>query len=154
LGKRFASAAQETLVALTRLRELIDRYPLRGSRADGTRRTCSTCLAGRRGPDPIGTRIAEFLGFSTILTSVGQCIRVHWTTTWSPRWCSSRRTVVDGAHIRLMAGHELVTRFRAGQVGSSAMPHKMNTRSLRAVNGLQVVLRGYASMAAELAGAQ
>src|ERR1700751_999628 len=30
LGKRFASAAQETLLALTRLRELIDRYPLRG----------------------------------------------------------------------------------------------------------------------------
>ncbi|MDT0406978.1 lyase family protein, partial [Streptomyces edwardsiae] len=30
LGKRFASAAEETLVALTRLRELIDRYPLRG----------------------------------------------------------------------------------------------------------------------------
>ena len=30
LGKRFASAAQELLVALNRLRELIDRYPLRG----------------------------------------------------------------------------------------------------------------------------
>ena len=34
------------------------------------------------------------------------------------------------------------------------MPHKMNTRSCERVNGLQVVLRGYASMAAELAGAQ
>ncbi|SHW88978.1 adenylosuccinate lyase [Mycobacteroides abscessus subsp. abscessus] len=30
LGKRFASAADETLLALTRLRELLDRYPLRG----------------------------------------------------------------------------------------------------------------------------
>ena len=30
LGKRFASAADELLVALTRLRQLIDRYPLRG----------------------------------------------------------------------------------------------------------------------------
>jgi len=57
--------------------------------------------------------------------------------------------------IRLMAGHELVTEgFAEGQVGSSAMPHKMNTRSCERVNGLQVVLRGYASMAAELAGAQ
>ena len=57
--------------------------------------------------------------------------------------------------IRLMAGHELVTEgFAPGQVGSSAMPHKMNTRSCERVNGLQVVLRGYASMAAELAGAQ
>ena len=32
--------------------------------------------------------------------------------------------------IRLMAGQELVTEgFKPGQVGSSAMPHKMNTRS-------------------------
>jgi adenylosuccinate lyase len=57
--------------------------------------------------------------------------------------------------IRLMAGHELVTEgFAPGQVGSSAMPHKMNTRSCERVNGLQVVLRGFASMTAELAGAQ
>lgn len=59
--------------------------------------------------------------------------------------------------VRLMAGHELVTEggFAPGQVGSSAMPpHKMNTRSCERVNGLQVILRGYASMAAELAGAQ
>src|SRR5207344_459120 len=57
--------------------------------------------------------------------------------------------------IRLMAGQELVTEgFRAGQVGSSAMPHKMNTRSCERVNGLAVVLRGYLSMVGELAGAQ
>jgi adenylosuccinate lyase len=57
--------------------------------------------------------------------------------------------------IRLMAGHELVTEgFQAGQVGSSAMPHKMNTRSCERVNGLAMVLRGYASMVAELAGSQ
>jgi adenylosuccinate lyase len=34
------------------------------------------------------------------------------------------------------------------------MPHKMNTRSCERVNGLAVVLRGYASMAGELSGAQ
>jgi adenylosuccinate lyase len=57
--------------------------------------------------------------------------------------------------IRLMAGQELVTEgFQAGQVGSSAMPHKMNTRSCERVNGLAVVLRGYASMVGELAGNQ
>ncbi len=57
--------------------------------------------------------------------------------------------------IRLMAGQELVTEgFKEGQVGSSAMPHKMNTRSCERVNGLMVVLRGYASMAGELAGNQ
>ena len=54
-----------------------------------------------------------------------------------------------------MAGHELVTEgFQPGQVGSSAMPHKMNTRSCERVNGLAVVLRGYLSMVGELAGDQ
>ncbi|NEE56593.1 adenylosuccinate lyase, partial [Streptomyces sp. SID8455] len=44
--------------------------------------------------------------------------------------------------------------FKPGQVGSSAMPHKMNTRSCERVNGLMVILRGYASMTGELAGDQ
>src|SRR4029079_11276526 len=57
--------------------------------------------------------------------------------------------------IRLMAGHELVTEgFRPGQVGSSAMPHKMSTRSAERINGFRVILRGCASMTAELAGDQ
>jgi adenylosuccinate lyase len=57
--------------------------------------------------------------------------------------------------IRLMVGQELVTEgFKPGQVGSSAMPHKMNTRSSERVNGLAVVVRGYLSMVGELAGDQ
>jgi adenylosuccinate lyase len=52
-----------------------------------------------------------------------------------------------------MAGHELVTEgFVPGQVGSSAMPHKMNSRSCERVNGLLHVLRGHLTMAAGLAG--
>jgi len=57
--------------------------------------------------------------------------------------------------VRLMAGVELVTEgFRPGQVGSSAMPHKMNSRSSERINGFAVILRGYASMVGELAGGQ
>ena len=158
LGKRFASAAQETLVALTRLRELIDRYPLRGIKGPmGTAQDMLDLLGGDAGKlADLEHRIAEFLGFATVLTSVGQVY---------PR--SLDHDVVSAlvqlgagpsslAHtIRLMAGHDLVTEgFAPGQVGSSAMPHKMNTRSCERVNGLQVILRGYGSMAAELAGAQ
>jgi adenylosuccinate lyase len=158
LGKRFASAAQEMLVGLQRVSELIDRYPLRGIKGPmGTAQDMLDLFDGdtERLAD-LERRIAQFLGFTEILTSVGQVY---------PR--SLDHDVVSAlvqlgagpsslAHtIRLMAGHELVTEgFAPGQVGSSAMPHKMNTRSCERVNGLQVVLRGYACMAAELAGAQ
>lgn len=158
LGKRFASAAEETLTALTRVRELIDRYPLRGIKGPmGTAQDMLDLFDGDTAKlTELERRVADFLGFSAVLTSVGQIY---------PR--SLDHDVVSAlvqlgagpsslAHtIRLMAGHELVTEgFAPGQVGSSAMPHKMNTRSCERVNGLQVVLRGYASMAAELAGAQ
>jgi adenylosuccinate lyase len=57
--------------------------------------------------------------------------------------------------IRLMAGHDLVTEgFKEGQVGSSAMPHKMNSRSCERVNGLCAVLRGHLAMVGELVGDQ
>jgi adenylosuccinate lyase len=57
--------------------------------------------------------------------------------------------------IRLMAGNGLVSEgFKAGQVGSSAMPHKMNSRSSERINGMLVLLRGYNTMAADLAGDQ
>jgi adenylosuccinate lyase len=54
-----------------------------------------------------------------------------------------------------MAGAGLVSEgFKAGQVGSSAMPHKMNSRSSERINGMMVLLRGYTTMAADLAGDQ
>ena len=158
LGKRFASAAEEMLVALTRLRRLIDRYPLRGIKGPmGTAQDMLDLFGGDvdRLAD-LERRVAEFLGFTDIFTSVGQV----YPRSLDHDVVSALVQVGAGpsslAHtIRLMAGHELVTEgFAPGQVGSSAMPHKMNTRSCERVNGLQVVLRGYASMAAELAGAQ
>jgi adenylosuccinate lyase len=54
-----------------------------------------------------------------------------------------------------MAGAELATEgFKKGQVGSSAMPHKMNARSSERINGFTVLLRGYVTAISELAGSQ
>jgi adenylosuccinate lyase len=100
--------------------------------------------------------ISRHLGFEQVLDSVGQVYPrsldydvVSALVQLSAAPSSLAKT------IRLMAGNELVTEgFKAGQVGSSAMPHKMNTRSCERVNGFAVILRGYASMVGELAGDQ
>lgn len=158
LGKRFASAADELLLALQRLRELIERYPLRGIKGPmGTAQDMLDLLGGDAGKlAQLEEKIAQHLGFSHVFTSVGQVYPRSLDHDVLSALVQVGAAPSSFAHtIRLMAGHELVTEgFQPGQVGSSAMPHKMNTRSCERVNGLQVVLRGYASMAAELAGAQ
>jgi adenylosuccinate lyase len=158
LGKRFASAAEEMLVALTRVRELIARYPLRGIKGPMGTGQDMLDLFGGDGLKlaELERRVAAFLGFEAALTSVGQIYPRSLDHDVISALVQLGAGPSSLAHtIRLMAGHELVTEgFASGQVGSSAMPHKMNTRSCERVNGLQVVLRGYASMAAELAGAQ
>jgi adenylosuccinate lyase len=100
--------------------------------------------------------IAKELGFANILDSTGQIYPRSFdydVVTTLVQLAAAPSSLATS--IRLMAGAELVTEgFKAGQVGSSAMPHKMNTRSCERVNGLAVVLRGYASMVSELAGDQ
>ena len=158
LGKRFASAADELLVAYERLENLLARYPLRGIKGPvGTAQDMLDLLDGDadRLAD-LEQRIAGHLGFEQVLDSVGQVyprsldfdvVSALVQTAAAP---SSLATT-----IRLMAGQDLVTEgFQAGQVGSSAMPHKMNTRSCERVNGFAVILRGHLSMVGELAGDQ
>ncbi|KRV49790.1 adenylosuccinate lyase [Wenjunlia vitaminophila] len=158
LGKRFATGADELLVAFERLTELIDRYPLRGVKGPvGTAQDMLDLLDGDLGRlAELERRVAEHLGFARTLTSVGQVYpRSLDFDVLSALVQLAAAPSGIARTIRLMAGHELVTEgFQPGQVGSSAMPHKMNTRSCERVNGLAVVLRGYASMAGELAGDQ
>jgi adenylosuccinate lyase len=158
LGKRFATVADEMLVAHHRVEELLERYPLRGIKGPvGTSQDMLDLFDGD------GSKLAELehhisrhLGFEAVMTSVGQVyprsldydvVSALVQTAAAPS--SLAKT------IRLMAGNELVTEgFKPGQVGSSAMPHKMNTRSCERINGFAVILRGYASMVGELAGDQ
>ena len=158
LGKRFATVADELLVAVERVEELLARYPLRGIKGPvGTSQDMLDLLDGdAERLAELERRVAEHLGFDRVLTSVGQVyprsldLDVLSAVVQLVAAPSNLATT-----IRLMAGHELVTEgFAEGQVGSSAMPHKMNTRSCERVNGLAVVTRGYLSMVGELAGDQ
>ncbi|GHF12144.1 adenylosuccinate lyase [Amycolatopsis deserti] len=157
LGKRFATAADELLVAFDRLDDLIGRYPLRGIKGPvGTAQDMLDLLGSAETLAELEQRIAAHLGFSRTFTSVGQVYpRSLDFDVLSALVQVAAAPSSLAKTIRLMAGHELVTEgFKPGQVGSSAMPHKMNTRSCERVNGLAVVLRGYLSMIGELAGDQ
>ena len=158
LGKRFASAADELLIALSRLDELGSHYPLRGIKGPvGTAQDMLDLLGGDAAKLTVLERsVAEHLGFSRVLTSVGQVYprSLDWDVLSALVHIAAAPSSLAKT-IRLMAGNELVTEgFKPGQVGSSAMPHKMNTRSAERINGFAVILRGYASMAGELAGDQ
>ena len=157
LGKRFASAADELLVAYDRLNNLIAGYPLRGIKGPvGTAQDMLDLLGSSERLAQLEEGVARHLGFQTVLSSVGQVyprsldfdvVAALVQVAAAP---SSLATT-----IRLMAGHDLVTEgFRPGQVGSSAMPHKMNTRSCERVNGFSIILKGYLTMTAELSGTQ
>ncbi|OCL31470.1 adenylosuccinate lyase [Tessaracoccus lapidicaptus] len=158
LGKRFATAADELLVGLGRLDDLIARYPARGIKGPvGTAQDMLDLLGGDADKlAELERRIADELGFAAVLTSTGQVYprSLDYDVVTALAQISAAPSNV-ATTIRLMAGLELVTEgFKEGQVGSSAMPHKMNTRSCERVNGLAVVLRGYVSMVGELAGDQ
>jgi adenylosuccinate lyase len=157
LGKRFASAADELLVAFDRVEDLIERYPLRGIKGPvGTAQDMLDLLGSSARLAELERRVAAHLGFSPVLTSVGQVYpRSLDFDVLSALVQVAAAPSSLAKTIRLMAGHELATEgFRPGQVGSSAMPHKMNTRSAERISGFMVILRGYASMTAELAGDQ
>jgi adenylosuccinate lyase len=158
LGKRFATTANELLLAYQRVEELLSRYPLRGIKGPvGTSQDMLDLLGGDQGRlQTLERRIADHLGFTDVLVSTGQV----YPRSLDLDVISALAQVAAApsnlaTSIRLMAGHELVTEgFQPGQVGSSAMPHKMNTRSCERVNGLAVIIRGYLSMIAELVGDQ
>ena len=158
LGKRFASAAEELLVAIERIENLIERYPLRGIKGPmGTAQDMLDLMGGDETKlAELESRIATHLGFARVFDSVGQVyprsLDFEVVSTLVQIACAPSDLATT---IRLMAGNELVTEgFKPGQVGSSAMPHKMNARSCERVNGFLIVLRGYLTMAEGLAGTQ
>ncbi|MFG0288562.1 MAG: adenylosuccinate lyase [Rhodopirellula sp. JB044] len=158
VGKRFANIAEELLVDHQRIDELIARYPLRGIKGPvGTQQDMLDLFQNDASKlDQLDHRIAERLGFQSVFDSVGQVYArsldfdvVSALTQLSSGPANFART------LRLMAGAELATEgFRPGQVGSSAMPHKMNARSAERIDGFCVLMRGYLAMVGGLIGDQ
>ena len=159
LGKRFATVGRRAARRARPARRPDRALP--AARHQGPGRHAQDMLdlldgdAGEAGPAR-GRRSPQHLGFATSLTSVGQVYPRsldYDVLTALVQLAAAPSSLAKT--IRLMAGHELVTEgFQPGQVGSSAMPHKMNTRSAERINGFAVMLRGYASMVGELAGDQ
>lgn len=158
LGKRIASAAEEMIIAFERLESLLAGYPLRGMKGPvGTQQDLLDLFEGDTGKvAELESRIAEHLGFSATFDSVGQV----YPRSLDFDVVSALVQLASGPSnlattFRLMAGENLVTEgFAAGQVGSSAMPHKMNARSCERVNGFVSILRGHLTMVSGLVGNQ
>jgi adenylosuccinate lyase len=155
LGKRFASCAEELLFAQASLKELIARLPLRGIKGPvGTSQDAISAMGNDF--EKLEKSIAEQFGFENTWNSVGQIYprSVDFEVVSKLLQIASSPSSM-ATTIRLMAGSGLASEgFKTGQVGSSAMPHKMNSRSSERINGMMVLLRGYNTMAADLAGDQ
>ncbi|MCH2108796.1 MAG: adenylosuccinate lyase [Polyangiaceae bacterium] len=158
VGKRLANSGEELLQSFHRIQELLDRYPLRGIKGPvGTQQDMLDLVGGST--DKLATlekKVAEHLGFEKILDNVGQV----YPRSLDLDVVSALVQVAAGPKsfattLRLMAGAELATEgFKKGQVGSSAMPHKMNSRSCERICGFHTILSGHLTMAAGLAGDQ
>jgi adenylosuccinate lyase len=155
LGKRFATVAEELLFAYSRLENLIENFPIRGLKGPvGTAQDSHDIMGANY--QALEKEIIKSLGFENALDSTGQIyprsLDYDVITTLVQLSAAPANLATS---IRLMAGNDLVSEgFKAGQVGSSAMPHKMNTRSCERINGFAAILKGYAAMIGEVSGNQ
>jgi adenylosuccinate lyase len=155
LGKRFATVAEELLFAYSRLENLIENFPIRGLKGPvGTAQDSHDIMGANY--QALEKEIIKSLGFESALNSTGQIyprsLDYDVITTLVQLSAAPSNLATS---IRLMAGNDLVSEgFKAGQVGSSAMPHKMNTRSCERINGFAAILKGYAAMIGEVSGNQ
>jgi adenylosuccinate lyase len=157
LGKRFASCAEELLFAVDSLENLLERLPFRGLKGPvGTSQDALNAMGSLKELEKLEENLAKQFNFENTWNSVGQIYprSVDFEVVSKLLQLAAAPSSM-ATTIRLMAGAGLVSEgFKEGQVGSSAMPHKMNSRSSERINGMMVLLRGYNSMAADLAGDQ
>ncbi len=158
VGRRLAMFGEEMLLAFDQLESVLARYPLRGLKGPvGTQLDQLTLFGGDAAKVArLEQAVVRFLGFDRPLQATGQVYpRSLDFEVVSALYQLGAGPSSFAKTWRLMSGFELASEgFRQGQVGSSAMPHKMNARSCERLNGLHVVLRGYLNMVMGLAGDQ
>ncbi len=157
-GKRMANLGTEAIAGLQRVEDVLSRYQFRGIKGPvGTQQDILDLLDGDSSKAHVlENRVAAELGFTEVLNSVGQVYprSLDYEVTSALVQASSAPANLAKA-IRLMAGQGLVSEgFQAGQVGSSAMPGKRNTRTCERICGLAAVLHGYCQMVSSLLGDQ
>ena len=158
VGKRLAMFGEEMLLAVHKLDRLIENYPVRGLKGPvGTQMDMLALFDGDvEKVRSLETSILDHLGVGSVLETVGQV----YPRSLDFEVVSTLVQLASGPSgfaktLRIMAGHELASEgFAKGQVGSSAMPHKMNSRSCERLNGFAAILKGHLVMASELAGDQ
>jgi adenylosuccinate lyase len=151
LGKRVAMFGEELLGAWP-LEHVIASYPVRGLKgAVGTQMDQLSLFAGDAAKVASWNNgVVAHLGMPAVWTNVGQV----YPRSLDFRVVAALTDLASGPSsfcktLRLMAGHETASEgFAPGQTGSSAMPHKMNSRSCERVNGFHVILKGHLAMAA------
>jgi len=157
-GKRISMYVEELSRGFERLEALVDTYAVRGLKgAVGTQLDSLTLFENdAEKVAQLEEAVVNHLGIKRVFKNVGQVYpRSLDFETVSIFYQMSSALSDCAKQIRLMAGHELAGEgFAKGQVGSSAMPHKMNSRSCERVNGFHAILNGYLNMTAALAGDQ
>lgn len=158
VGKRWAMFGEELLGAFRNLEHLIASYPVRGLKgAVGTQLDQLSLFEGdAEKVAALEQQLVHHLGLGHVLHAVGQVYPRSLDFRVVSCLCELASGPANFAKtLRLMAGHELAGEgFAKGQTGSSAMPHKMNSRSCERVNGFHTLLKGHVTMAAGLAGDQ
>jgi adenylosuccinate lyase len=158
VGKRIAMFGAELERALLKMEQLLDDYPARGIKgAVGTQLDILTLLNGDTAKvEQLDARILKHLGLPAGLGIVGQVYPRSLDFEVLSLFVLLASGPANFARtLRLMAGHEIASEgFSKGQVGSSAMPHKMNARSCERINGFASLLKGHLTMIETLVGDQ
>ena len=157
MGRRFAMWTEEFMTHFKDFEIFTQNYRLRGIKGPvGTQTDMLALLGSKEKVEELERLVAKHLGFSQTLTAPGQvyprssdyALLSHMAVLGSA--CEN-----FGKGMRLMCGNDLMTEgFKEGQVGSSAMPHKMNTRSSERDCGFANLLKMYTAGASYLAGDQ